>query len=64
MGSVALTRVFCVDGPCHGEQYMNLDTGRILLDGNTPAPHHIYRLDADERIGIRDLPTAYYIRTE
>ncbi len=25
-------RVFCVDGPCYGLQYIDLDTGRILFD--------------------------------
>jgi hypothetical protein len=59
-----IIRVFCVDGPCHGEQYLNLDTGRIVFDGNSAPPHHVYRIDPDERIGIRSLQTAYFDHDE
>jgi hypothetical protein len=63
MSRGTVIRVFCVDGPCHGEQYLSLETGRILFDNSGPR-HHVYRLNQDERIGIRTLPTAYFDHTE
>jgi hypothetical protein len=64
MSSGTIIRVFCVDGPCHGEQDLNLDTGRVVFDGSSAPPHHVYRIDPDERIGIRSLPTAYFDHDE
>jgi hypothetical protein len=28
----AIVRVFCVDGPCRGMRYLDIDTGRVLFD--------------------------------
>jgi hypothetical protein len=64
MKSAAMVRVYCADGPCQGEQYMSLENGTILFDDNPGLPHYIYRTDDNERIGIRNLPIAYFDHTE
>ena len=64
MEPAVIIRVFCVDGPCHGEHYINLHTGRVMFDDNPGPARHIYRIDDDERIGVRSLPTAYFDHTE
>jgi predicted RNA methylase len=64
MGSAAIVRVFCVDGPCHGEQDIDLGTGCIASGDDAGSPHHVYRIDHDERIGVRTLLTAYFDHTE
>jgi hypothetical protein len=33
MQAHAIVRVFCVDGPCHGLHYLDVDSGRILFSG-------------------------------
>ncbi len=49
MHASVVTRVFCVDGPCHGLQYLDLDTGRILFDDHDGLGlHYIYRVSEDE----------------
>jgi hypothetical protein len=64
MSSGTIIRVFCVDGPCHGEQYLDLDAGGNVFDCNSAPPRHVYRIDPDERIGIRSLSTAYFDHDE
>ncbi len=55
--------MYCVDGPCQGEQYLNLDSGRILFDDNAGPPHHIYRLGESEKT-THGYPIAYFDRSE
>ena len=43
MSASAIIRVFCVDGPCEGVQYMDEATGRILFEKSQQ--WHVYRLD-------------------
>jgi hypothetical protein len=45
MSSEAILRVFCVDGPCHGVQHVDLDTGRVLFSDTIEAEYCIYRVD-------------------
>jgi hypothetical protein len=40
-----IIRVFCVDGPCRGLQFLDLDTGRILLDHRPESASYIYWVD-------------------
>ncbi len=47
MHASMIIRVFCVDGPCPGLQYMNLETGRILFDSHPDGLHYIYRVSED-----------------
>ena len=47
MHASMIIRVFCVDGPCPGLQYMNLETGRILFDTHPDGLHYIYRVSDD-----------------
>jgi hypothetical protein len=63
MESGAIVRVYCADGPCQGEQYLNLDTGRILFDDNPGPPHHIYRIEHNDATTLR-YPTSYFDHTE
>jgi hypothetical protein len=50
MHAKALIRVFCVDGPCHGIQYLDADTGRVLFDEEAErlGVWYIYRVSATE----------------
>jgi hypothetical protein len=60
----AIIRVFCVDGPLHGLQYLDEDTGRILFEHN--AQFHIYRVRDGERVttDFGPCPAAYFDYTE
>jgi hypothetical protein len=51
-------------GPAHGEQDIDLGTGCIVSGDDAGSPHHVYRIDHDERIGVRTLLTAYFDHTE
>ena len=42
--SNVVIRVFCVDGPCRGLQYINLVTGRIIAEAKAGTPSYIYRV--------------------
>jgi hypothetical protein len=50
MHAKALIRVFCVDGPCRGMQYLDADTGRVLFDEEAQrlGVSYIYRVSATE----------------
>jgi hypothetical protein len=48
MSSGAIARVFCVDGPCQGVQYVNLDTGRVLFSDRLDCARSVYRISAAE----------------
>jgi hypothetical protein len=48
MHANVVIRVFCIDGPCHGLQYLDLDTGRILFDDGPDGHWYIYRVSDDE----------------
>jgi hypothetical protein len=48
MPSGAILRVFCVDGPCEGVQYVNLDTGRVLFSDRPGSARCVYRNSAGE----------------
>jgi hypothetical protein len=48
MTSGSVLRVFCVDGPCRGVQYLNEDTGRVLFSDAIDAEYCIYRVDLAE----------------
>ncbi len=41
MPSGAIVRVFCVDGPRQGVQYVNLDTGRVLFSDRPDGAHSV-----------------------
>ncbi len=47
MDAHVVIRVFCVDGPCHGLQYLDLDTGRVLFD-HPNGLWYIYRVSEDD----------------
>jgi hypothetical protein len=53
MPAVRPVRVLCVDGPCRGLQFLDLDTGRILLEGHPSGPAYIYRVE-DHAAAITD----------
>jgi len=48
VSSGAIARVFCVDGPCQGVQYVNLDAGRVLFSDRPDCAHSVYRISAAE----------------
>jgi hypothetical protein len=50
MHAKALIRVFCVDGPCRGLQYLDADTGRVLFDEEAErlGVWYIYRVSATQ----------------
>ena len=59
-------RVFCVDGPCRGLQFLDLDTGRILLDYRPDSSTYIYRVH-DHEAALTDFgpsSAAYFQRRE
>jgi len=58
-----IARVFCVDGPLRGIQFLDQRTGRVLSEETTP---HYYRVDDTELIttAFGPCPAAYYERTE
>ena len=43
-----IIRVFCVDGPCRGLQFLDLATGRVLLAHRPDSPTYIYRVHDHE----------------
>jgi hypothetical protein len=50
MHAHAVIRVFCVDGPCPGLQYVDADTGRILFNDEAErlGLWYIYRVSATQ----------------
>ena len=65
-GADRVIRVFCVDGPCRGLQFLDLDTGRILLDHRPESPTYIY-LVHDHEAALTDFGpsnAAYFQRSE
>jgi hypothetical protein len=58
-----IARVFCVDGPHRGIQFLDQRTGRVLSDD---PEQHYYRVDDAELIttDFGPCPAAYYDRTE
>jgi hypothetical protein len=64
MSSGAIVRVFCVDGPCQGVQYVNLDTGRVLFSDRPDRAHCVYRINAGEITSnvAGSFPAAYFDR--
>lgn len=58
-----IARVFCVDGPCRGIQFLDQRTGRVLSE--EPRADY-YRVDDAEVIttDFGPCPAAYYDRTE
>jgi hypothetical protein len=57
-------RVFCVDGPCQGVQYVNLDTGRVLFSDRPDCAHSVYWISAGEVTSnvAGSFPAAYFDR--
>jgi hypothetical protein len=64
MPSGAIVRVFCVDGPCEGVQYVNLDTGRVLFSDRPDSARCVYRISVAEITSnvAGSLPAAYFDR--
>jgi hypothetical protein len=64
VSSAAIVRVFCVDGPCQGVQYVNLDTGRVLFSDRPDCAYSVYRIsDAEITSNLAGaLPAAYFDR--
>ncbi len=62
MQSGAIMRVCCVDGPCQGLMYLDVDTGRVLFGDVPDADGCIYRISADETIDTLAgrYPAAYF----
>jgi hypothetical protein len=60
----AIIRVFCVDGPCRGVQYLDEDSGRIMFGRSEE--WHIYRLPGGENVStdFGPCPSAYFDHTE
>jgi hypothetical protein len=60
----AIIRVFCVDGPCHGVQYLDEDSGRIIFERGEQ--WHIYTVRDGETImtDFGPCPAAYFDYTE
>ena len=59
----AIIRVFCVDGPCRGVQYLDQGTGRILLED---VDWHLYLVRGEKTVDtdFGPCPAAYYERNE
>jgi hypothetical protein len=66
MPSGAIVRVFCVDGPCEGVQYVNLDTGRVLFSDRPDSVRCVYRISAGEVTSnaAGSFPAAYFDRLD
>jgi hypothetical protein len=63
MQAGAIIRVFCVDGPCRGVQYLDEDTGRIVFD--EPDRHlYLIRIGTTVDTDFGPCPAAYFQRTE
>lgn len=58
----AILRVFCVDGPCLGVQYLDPDSGRVLFARGSV---HVYRVKEGEivRTDVGPCPAAYFDHT-
>jgi hypothetical protein len=59
----AIVRVFCVDGPCRGLQFVDRDTGRVVFERSAV---HIYRIHEAETI-VTDFgpcPAGYFDHAE
>jgi hypothetical protein len=50
MPSAAIMRVWCVDAPCQGLTYADLNAGRVLFGDVADNDGCIYRISADETI--------------
>ena len=44
MQAKAIVRVFCLDGPCPGVNYVDADTGRILFREVASGERRFYRI--------------------
>jgi hypothetical protein len=66
MSSGAIARVFCVDGPCHGVQYVNLDSGRVLFSDRPDCARSVYRVNLAEITSnaAGSFPAAYFDRDD
>jgi len=66
MSSGAIARVFCVDGPCRGVQYVDLDTGRVLFSDQPDCAHSVYQISAAEITSnvAGSFPAAYFDRDD
>jgi hypothetical protein len=55
-------RVCCVDGPCQGLMYIDVDTGRVLFGDVPDTDGCIARISADETIDTLAgrYPAAYF----
>ena len=64
MSSGAIARVFCVDGPCQGAQYVNLDSGPVLFSDCPDCVHSVYRISLAEITSnaAGSLPAAHFDR--
>jgi hypothetical protein len=64
MQSGAIVRVFCVDGPCRGVTYVDLDTGHVLFSDVADAERCVYRICDGEMIDTiaGRYPAAYFDR--
>lgn len=63
MRANAIIRVFCVDGPCRGVQYLDQGSGRIMLDDGD---WHLYLVRGGKTVDtdFGPCPAAYYERTQ
>ncbi len=48
MQANTIIRVFAVDGPCYGLQYLDLDTGRVLFGDAADHRWYVYELDREK----------------
>ncbi len=60
----AIIGVDCIEGPCHGLQYIDLDSGRILFGNTGHRQRHIYRVSDTAATIDLGYPSAYYDHTE
>ena len=60
-----IIRVYCVDGPCQGLQYLDANTRRILFRDEHDGQQHIYRLNQSSGTATgSDYPHASYQHSE
>ncbi len=50
MQANTIIRVFAVDGPCYGLQYLDLDTGRVLFGNAADHRWYVYELDDEKTV--------------
>lgn len=64
--SGAIIRVFCVDGPCRGPHYVNLDTGRVLFSDVPDSHRCVYRVSMGDTASADTdpYPAAYLERLD